>query len=198
MVTRVSMELQERLRQAEEAESKVRELGSLAMEAPALRQELAWAQRQHAWDRAKKGAMEEAQRKMNAATAKQERVPQMLEEISTMVSGLYNLFKEIETCRKDAMEHLSIVDRVDYEAELSIAEAEQTQMGRDPGSVEYLVASRHGPPRVKKMLEEFYPDFGYLRECDLEDPMRRDVAYFILSHVVSPEQLAQLRPDSGN
>lgn len=197
MVSRVNLELQERLRQAEEAESKVRELGSLAMEAPHLRQELAQAQQQHAWDRAKKNAMEEAQRRMNAAIAKQERVPQMLEEISTMVSSLYNLFKEIEGCRKDATEHLAVVDRVDYEAELAIAEGEQAKMGRDPGSVEYLVASRHGPPRVKKMMEEFYPEFGYLRDCDLEDPMRRDVAHFILSHVISPEQVSQLHLNGG-
>lgn len=197
MVTRVNVELQERLRQAEEAESTVRELGNLAMEAPALRQELARAQRQQAWDRAKKNATEEAQRKMNAATAKQERVPQMLEEISTMVSSLYNLFKDIEICRQSAMEQLSIVDRVDYEAELALAEAEQTKMGRDPGSVEYLVASRHGPPRVKKLMDEFYPEFGYLRDCDLEDPMRRDVAHFILSHVISPEQVSQLTGMNG-
>lgn len=197
MVTRVNVELQERLRQAEDAESKVRELGNLAMEAPALRQELARAQRQQAWDRAKKNATEEAQRKMNAATAKQERVPQMLEEISTMVSSLYNLFKDIEVCRQSAMEQLSIVDRVDYEAELALAEAEQTKMGRDPGSVEYLVASRHGPPRVKKLMDEFYPEFGYLRDCDLEDPMRRDVAHFILSHVISPEQVSQLTGMNG-
>ena len=36
----------------------------------------------------------------------------MLEEVSTMVSSLYGLFKEIEGCRREAMEHISVVDKV--------------------------------------------------------------------------------------
>ena len=190
MVTRINNDLQERLRKAEEAENAVNRLGNLASEAPLLRQELARAQRQQGWDRARKNAMEECNRKMEAVYEKQARVPQLLEEVSTMVSSLYQLFKEIDSQRREALEQMAIVDRVDYEAELTDMEAEQEAMGRDPGSVEYLVASRHGYARVKKMMDESFPNFSYLKDCDMEDPMRRDVAQFILSHVVPIEEIS--------
>ena len=190
MVTRINNDLQERLRKAEEAENAVTKLGSLAAEAPVLRQELARAQRQQGWDRARKNAMEECRRKMENVYDKQARVPQMLEEVSTMVSSLYHLFKEIDSGRREALEQMAIVDRVDYEAELTDMEAEQIEMGRDPSSVEYLIASRHGYSRVKKMMDETFPNFSYLKDCDLEDPMRRDVAQFILSHVVPIEEIS--------
>lgn len=189
MVSRVNQDLQERLRQAEEAENAVQKLGSLAAEAPTLRVALARAQRQHSWDKAKKQALEEVQRKMSIANEKQSRVPQMLEEVSVMVASLYNLFKEIENQCREAREQMAIVDRVEYEAELTQAEAEQVQLGRDPSNIEYLVASRHGPVRVKRLMEESYPGFSYLKDCDLDDPMRRDVAQFILSHVVPTEAI---------
>ncbi len=190
MVTRINNDLQERLRKAEEAENAVTRLGNLAAEAPVLRQEVARAQREQGWDRARKNAMEECNRKMEAVYEKQQRVPQLLEEVSTMVSSLYQLFKEIDHQRREALEQMAIIDRVDYEAELTDMEAEQISLGRDPGSVEYLVASRHGYARVKKMMDETFPNFSYLRDCDLEDPMRRDVAQFILSHVVPIEEVS--------
>ena len=190
MVTRINNDLQERLRKAEEAENAVQQLGSLAAEAPVLRHELARAQRQQGWDRARRSAMEECNRKMETVYEKQQRVPQLLEEVSTMVSSLYHLFKEIDAQRREALEHMAIIDRVDYEAELTDMEAEQVEMGRDPSTVEYLVASRHGYARVKKMMDETFPNFSYLKDCDLEDPMRRDVAQFILSHVVPIEEIS--------
>ncbi|MCY4366414.1 MAG: hypothetical protein OXE17_09355 [Chloroflexi bacterium] len=190
MVTRINNDLQERLRKAEEAENAVNRLGGLAAEAPVLRHELARAQRQQGWDRARKNAMEECNRKMETVYEKQARVPQLLEEVSTMVSSLYQLFKEIDSQRREALEQMAIVDRVDYEAELTDMEAEQEAMGRDPGSVEYLVASRHGYARVKKMMDETFPNFSYLKDCDMEDPMRRDVAQFILAHVVPIEEIS--------
>ena len=190
MVTRINNDLQERLRKAEEAENAVLRLGGLAAEAPTLRNELARAQRQQGWDRARRNAMEECKRKMDTVYEKQQRVPQLLEEVSTMVSSLYQLFKEIDTQRREALEQMAVIDRVDYEAELTDMEAEQIELGRDPSSVEYLVASRHGYARVKKMMEETFPNFSYLKDCDLEDPMRRDVAQFILSHVVPIEEVS--------
>ncbi len=190
MVTRISNDLQERLRKAEEAENAVERLGSLAAEAPALRLELARAQRQQGWDRARKNAMEECRQKMSTVYDKQSRVPQLLEEVATMVSALYHLFKEIDGNRRDALEQMSIVDRINYEEELTDAELEQAAMGRDPSSIEYLIASRHGYARVKKMMEEAFPNFSYLKDCDLEDPMRRDVAQFILAHVVPIEEIS--------
>ena len=197
MVSRVNVDLQDRLRKAEEAENAVMKLGNLAAEAPNLRVELARAQRQQGWDRARKNALEECTKKMDLVSDKQSRVPQMLEEVSTMVSSLYNLFKEIESHRREALEHMSVVDRVDYEAELSDTEAEQIRMGRDPSSVEYLVASHHGQSRVKKLMEEAFPGFGYLKDCELEDPMRRDVAQFILSHVIPMEELTTISTREG-
>ena len=190
MVTRINNDLQERLRKAEEAEHAVTKLGSLAAEAPVLRQELARAQRQQGWDRARRNAMEECKRKMENVHDKQSQVPQLLEEVSTMVSSLYHLFKEIDAGRRDALEQMAIVDRVDYEAELTDMEAEQEAVGNDPSNVEYLVASRHGYARVKRMMEDAFPHFSYLKDCDLEDPMRRDVAQFILSHVVPIEEIS--------
>ena len=190
MVTRISNDLQERLRKAEEAENAVNRLGNLAAEAPALRQELARAQREQGWDRARKNAMEECQRKMETVHEKQARVPQLLEEVSTMVSSLYQVFKEIDAHRREALEQMAIIDRVDYEAELTDMEAEQVALGRDASSVEYLVASRHGYARVKKMMDETFPHFSYLKDCDMDDPMRRDVAQFILSHVVPIEEVS--------
>ncbi len=190
MVTRINTDLQERLRKAEEAENAVQRLGNLAAEAPTLRHELARAQRQQGWDRARKNAIEECKRKMEIVYEKQNRVPLMLEEVSTMVSSLYQLFKEIDAGRRDSLEQMAIVDRVDYEAELTDMEAEQEAMGRDPSSVEYLIASRHGYARVKKLMDETFPNFSYLKDCDLEDPMRRDVAQFILSHVVPIEEIS--------
>lgn len=193
MVTRINNDLQERLRKAEEAETAVQRLGPLASEAPNLRVELARAQRQQGWDRARKNAMEESRRKMDLVHEKQHQVPQMLEEVSTMVSTLYHLFKEIESHRREALEQMAIVDRVDYEAELTDAEAEQEGMGRDPSSIEYLIASRHGYARVKKLMDEYFPHFSYLKDCDLDDPMRRDVAQFILSHVVPTEEITTVQ-----
>jgi hypothetical protein len=190
MVSRVSVDIQERLRKAEEAENAVMKLGGLAAEAPTLRVELARAQRQQGWDRARKNAMEECKRKMETVYEKQNRVPQALDEVSTMVSSLYHLFKEIDGGRRESLEQMAIVDRVDYEAELTDMEAEQEAMGRDPSSVEYLIASRHGYARVKKMMDETFPNFSYLKDCDMEDPMRRDVAQFILSHVVPIEEIS--------
>ncbi len=193
MVTRINNDLQERLRKAEEAEHAVTRLGSLAAEAPVLRQELARAQRQQGWDRARKSALEDCKRKMENVYEKQGRVPELLEEVSVMVSTLYHLFKEIDSGRREALEQMAIVDRVDYEAELTDMEAEQVAMGHDPSNVEYLIASRHGYARVKKMMDEAFPNFSYLKDCDLEDPMRRDVAQFILSHVVPIEEISVTR-----
>ena len=82
---------------------------------------------------------------------------------------------------------------MDYEQELEAGEDEQRQMDRDPKGIEYLIASRHGQPRIKQLVDELDPDFSFLRNCDLDEPLRRDVANFILAHVVSPERASQER-----
>ncbi|MFQ6026185.1 MAG: hypothetical protein ACE5Q6_01580 [Dehalococcoidia bacterium] len=178
--------LQERLRQAEQAESEVQRLESLAAEAPNLRAQVAKAQREERRERTRSNAMQEARRAMQVAAEKQAQVPGMLETACKLVYSLYALLKEIDAERKIAQESMAVVDRVDYEADMESAEAEQREVGRDPKGLEYVVASKHGQARIKRLLDELDPDFNYLKDCDLEDPMHRDVANFILAHVVSP------------
>ena len=180
--------LQDKLRQAEEAENEVHRLETLASEAPRLRAEVAKAQRQENRDRNRQTAMERARQEIAAAAEMQEEVPAALETVAKMVYSLYSLLKEIDARRKDAYQCLAIVDRMDYEEALEVGAAEQEEMGRDPKSIEFLIASRHGQTRIKQLLHELDPDFSYLKGCDIEEPLRRDVANFILAHVVSPER----------
>ena len=182
--------LVDRLRQAEEAETQVHQLESLASQAPHLRAEVAKAHRQEERDRNRQNAMSRAQKEIVAAAEKQAEVPAALETVAKMVYALYSYFKEIEAHRKDAYQCLAIVDRMDYEEELEAGSEEQKELGRDPKSIEYLVASRHGPNRVKQLLHELDTDFSFLKGCDVDEPLRRDVANFILAHVVSPERAA--------
>ena len=180
--------LEEKLRQAEQAENEVHRLESLASEAPRLRTEVARAQRQEDRDRNRQIAMDRARKAIAAADEKQVDVPTALETVAKMVYSLYTYFKEIDAHRKDAYQCLAIIDRMDYEEDLEAGAEEQKEMGRDPKSIEFLVASRHGPNRVKQLLHELDPDFNFLKSCAVEEPLRRDIANFILAHVVSPER----------
>ena len=67
-------------------------------------------------------------------------------------------------------------------------------MGRDPKGLEYLIASRHGQSRIKGLVDDLDPGFSFLRNCQLDEPLRRDVANFILAHVVAPEKATKERP----
>ena len=193
MVNGFTSSLQEKLRQAEEAETEVQRLESVASEAPLLRAEVAKAQRQEERDLNRRSAMERAKRGIAGASEIQSEVPATLETVSKMVYSLYSLLKAIDNHRKEANQAMAIVDRMDYEEELESGAEEQQEMGRDPKSIEFLVASRHGQTRIKQMLEQLDPGFGYLKGCDVEEPLRRDVANFILAHVVSPERAAPER-----
>jgi hypothetical protein len=188
--------LQEKLRQAEDAESEVQRLEALASEAPTLRAQVARAQREELRDRTRSNAVQEARRAIQVATEKQNQVPGMLETACKLVFSLYSLLKDIDVERKIALDSMATVDRVEYEADLESAEAEQREVGRDPKGLEYVVASKHGQTRIKRLLEELDPNFSYLKNCDLEDPMRRDVANFILAHVVSPSRTPLSAPES--
>ena len=77
-----------------------------------------------------------------------------------MVSSLYHLFKEIDSGRRDALEQMAIVDRVDYEAELTDMEAEQEAMGHDSSNIEYLIAS---PARLRPGQEDDGRDLPQLQ-----------------------------------
>ncbi len=192
MITRIDPDLQIRLKQAEQAETTVQRLNSLAAEAPTLRMELARAQRQQTWDRSRRNALEQAEQRMSNACHRQENVPQMLNEIYNLVAALYKQFKDIDSQRHAAFEYMSEVDQVDHEEELTKAQAEQIALGRDGSSVEYVVAAHHGPSRVRHLMEEHYPDFNFLKDCDLEGTMRRDIARFVLSHVLPPEEVSAM------
>ncbi len=189
MVNGYTSGLEEKLRRAEEAESEVSRLETLASEAPQLRAQVAKAQRSAERDRNRKAALEKARKEVLAASEKQAGIPTNLETVSKLVYSLYSLLREIDAHRKEANQAMAIVDRMDYEEELETGGEEQEEMGRDPKSIEFLVASRHGQARIKEMLDQMEPDFNYLKGCDLEEPLRRDVANFILAHVVSPEKI---------
>jgi len=185
--------IEEQLRRAEEAESEVNRLGSLAAEAPRLRIELARSQRRNERNGNSQTAREQARREIAAAKERQADVPLTLETVSKLVYSLYSLLKDVDAHRKEALRLMGIVDRMDYEEALEAGEDEQKEMGRDPKGIEYLIASRHGQPRIKQMVDDLDPDFNFLRNCDLDEPLRRDVANFIMAHVVSPERTNQER-----
>ena len=191
MVTRINNDLQERLRKAEEAEHAVTKLGSLGRRGSGPAPGTGPRPSGSRAGTAPAGTpWKNASARWRMFTKSRARSPRCWKKSPTMVSSLYHLFKEIDAGRREALEQMAIVDRVDYEAELTDMEAEQEAMGRDPSSVEYLIAARHGYARVKMMMEETFPNFSYLKDCDLEDPMRRDVAQFILSHVVPIEEIS--------
>ena len=164
---------------------------NLASQAPVLRVELARTQRQEKRDHARKLANGQGRKAVECAAEKQRAIPGMLETVAKMVYSLYTLLKEIDTDRREAMQYMSIVDRMSYEQELEDAEAEQEEMGRDPKGLEYMIASRHGQSSIKELLDDLDAGFSYLRDCDLDEPLRRDVANFVLAHVVSPERVVQ-------
>ena len=110
-----------------------------------------------------------------------------------LVSSLYELLKQIDSHRKEATRLMGIVDQMDYAEELETGEEEQTELGRDPQGLEYLIASRHGQSRIKQLIDEIDPDFAFLQNCDLDEPLKRDVANFVLAHVISPQRVNQER-----
>ena len=186
MVNTYTSGLEEKLRQAEDAADEVSRLAALASQAPLLRAEVARVQRQEERDANRKNAIEQAKRAVAAAAKKQDEVPATLETVSKMVYSLYTTLKEIDNHRKEAAQAMAIVDRMDYEEEVESGGEEQQEMGRDPKSIEFLVASRHGQTRIKQLLDQMDPDFSYLRGCEVDEPLRRDVANFILAHLISP------------
>lgn len=182
--------LQEQLRRAEEAAQEVSRLEHLASQAPALRERIAKIQRQEERDLNRRNALDLAEQEILAASEKQGAIPANLDTVARLVFSLYSALKDIDSHRKAAFHAMGVVDQMDYEQELEELGEQQKEMGRDPQTVEYLVASRHGQTRIKQLIDQLDPEFGYLRGCDLREPLRRDVANFILAQVVSPDKLA--------
>ena len=178
---------QERLRQAESAEREMQRLEPLAAEAPNLRLQKAKAQKEEERKRAKDESLSKARNSAQAATDKQHRVPDLLGHAARAVIELYTLIKEIETSRRQAMEALSVADRVDYDIELEEGEEHERSLDRDTRGLAYALAARHGDTRIKQMLEELDPDFTMLRGCNLDEPLYRDVANFVVRHAVPDE-----------
>ena len=177
----------ERLKQAESAEKEMQRLQPLASEAPQLRLQKVKAQREAERQRTKDGAMGKAKSAIQAAADQQNRVPDLLQQAARAVVELYTLFKDVDGSRRKAMEALSVADRVDYDIELEEGEEHERSLDRDTRGLAYALAARHGDAKVRQMLEELDPDFNILRGCDLEEPLYRDVADFVIRHAVPKE-----------
>ena len=175
--------LEERLKMAEQAEMEVSRLQPVASEAPTLRAEKAKAQKAAERQRARETAMDQATVAMQAATERQARVPELLGTAARAVNELFSALKDIESRRQDAMQALAVADRVDYEIELEDGEEHERSLDRDPRGLAYALAGRHGDSRVKKLLEEVNPGFGLLQGCNMDDPLYRDVANFVMSQI---------------
>ena len=187
MVNGIDEGFQDRLRQAESAEKEMQRLQPLAAEAPQLRLQKAKAQREEERRRAKESALTQATNAAQAAAGKQNKVPDLLGQAARAVIELYTLIKEIDSSRRQAMEALAIADRVDYDIELEEGEEHERSLDRDTRGLAYALAARHGESKVKQLLEELDPEFAMLRGCDLEEPLYRDVADFVVRHAVPQE-----------
>ena len=177
----------DRLRQAESAEREVQRLEPLAAEAPQLRLQKAKAQKEEERKRAKDESFYKAKNAAQTASDKQNRVPDLLGQAARTVIELYTLLKEIDSSRRQAMEALAVADRVDYDIELEEGEEHERSLDRDTRGLAYALAARHGDTKVKQMLEELDPEFTMLRGCNLDEPLYRDVANFVVRHAVPQE-----------
>jgi len=187
MVNGFDDDLQERLQQAESAEREMQKLQPLASEAPQLRLQKAKAQREQERQRTKEDALTKARNAVQSAADKQNRVPDLLSQAAMAVIELYTLLKDVDSSRRQAMEALAIADRVDYDIELEEGEEHERSLDRDTRGLAYALAARHGDARVKELLEECDPGFSLLRGCNLDEPLYRDVANFVVRHAVPKE-----------
>ena len=191
--------LQERLKQAEMAEREMQRLHPLASEAPQLRLQKAKSQREEERRRTKVQSLDQAKSSIQAAADRQNRVPELLGTAARSVIELYTLLKEVDTYRRKAMEFLAVADRVDYDIELEEGEEHERSLDRDARGLAYALAARHGETRVKQLLEEMDPGFTLLRGCNLDEPLYRDVANFVVRHAVpkeGPPTTVLSQPDS--
>jgi hypothetical protein len=185
MVNGFDSSLDDRLKKAEEAEIELQRLQPMAAEAPKLRETRARLQKRQAQQRSKESFMQAVHRSVEAASARQTQVPQLLENAGRAVKDLYEALKEIDRHRKGALDCLTKVDRIDYEIEVEESEEEELAKDRDPRGVAYALASQHGEPRVRSILQEMDPEFAYLNGCDLTNSMVRDTVKFVMSHALS-------------
>lgn len=192
MLSGFDSSLEQRLKQAEEAENELTRLQPLAAEAPQLRLEKAKLQKIQQRERAKEGAMQIVRQAVQAASEKQCRVPELLETAGKAVQELYTVVREIDSHRREATESLAKVDRIEYEIEVEEGEEHEISLDRDPRGLAYALAARHGDPRVKSLLEDMDPGFGFLKGCNTSESLIRDVAKFVIDHAVSSPDTAIL------
>jgi len=183
MLTGYNESLEEKLKLAEQAESEVTRLQPLASEAPQLRAEKVKLQKAAKRQRAKATAMDQATQALTAASEKQSRIPELLGTAARAVNDFYSTLRDVEARRQDAMQSLAVVDRIEYDIELEDGEAHEASLDRDPRGVAYALAAHHGDGRVKKLLEELEPGFNLLGGCNMDDPLYRDVANFVMARV---------------
>ena len=176
--------LENRLEQAEKAEAELAKLSPLAAEAPQLREAKAKANLATERHAKKSSAMDEARKAADAASEMQKLVPEFLNVAAKAVKELYTVLKEIDGNRQSAAKALTIVDRVDYDVELEDGEAQELAMDRDPRGLAYALAAHHGDGKIHKLLEELDPEFAYLRDCYMDEPLHRDLANFVVAHAV--------------
>ena len=179
--------LHERLKQAEMAEREVMRLQTLAGEAPHLREQRAHAQKEEDRRRAKEQSLNQARNSIQASLDLQKKMPELLGNSGRAVMDLYNALKELDAHRRKAKEALTLSDRIDYEIELEEGEEQERAMDRDPRGLAFALAARHGDSKVKQMLEELDPGFTLLRGCNLDDPLHRDIANFVVRHALPKE-----------
>ena len=187
----INDDFQERLRQAESAEIEMQRLQPLAAEAPQLRVQKAKAQKEDERRRAKEESLIQAKRATQSAADKQIRVPEMLDRAANAVMELYTLLKDVDSSRQQALESLAVADRVDYDIELEESEEHERSLDRDTRGLAYALAARHGDTKVQQMLQDLDPEFSMLQGCNLDEPLYRDVANFVLRHAAPKEAVAQ-------
>ena len=187
----INDDFQERLRQAESAEIEMQRLQSLASEAPQLRLQMAKAQKENERRRSKEESLIQAKRATQSAADKQIRVPEMLDRAANAVMELYTLLKDVDSSRQQALESLAVADRVDYDIELEESEEHERSLDRDTRGLAYALAARHGDTKVQQMLQDLDPEFSMLQGCNLDEPLYRDVADFVLRHAAPKEAVAQ-------
>ena len=184
--------LDQRLKKAEEAEGELLKLQPMAAEAPKLRIEKAKQLKTQERNRVRESSTKVARQASEAATDKQSRVPALVETAGKAVQELYAVMRDIDKHRREAAESLALVDRVDYEIEVEEGEEQEIALERDPRGLAYALSARHGDVRVKVMLEDLAPGFGFLKGCNLAEPLYRDVANFVIEHALSsPEAVLQ-------
>ncbi len=175
--------LEERLRVAEEAESEVSRLQPLASEAPNLRTEKARKDKTAERDRLRLSHMDQARQAVGTANDKQARVPELLGSAARAINELYTNLRQIETLHKDAVQMLAVVDRIEYEQELERNEDQDDANARDNRGMAYVLAGKHGEARVKQLMDDMQPQVNLLEGCNLDEPLYRDVAHFVMDRV---------------